>query len=433
MADISELLSRERLAGYAPARLRSGVIGLIGAGALGNNVAQNLSLSGLGELRVVDFDVIEPSNATRSPLFPRAAALAAKPRSKARELAHAVLGASYADAPVVRYARTRVEALGLGALLGCDAIVAAVDSFRARAWLSDASRLLGIPLVEGGFRGSSGQVSVYLNASPGAPCYRCLNPVAEGGVSCSLYARGVLARGGIPATQSIAALTAAYVTEAAIRLLHPEGSPLANKMVTFDVGTGRSSLLTLTADPECPGVHRTVGEFEAIQVSADEPALRIFEALPNLADPEIVLPAEYLAEAPCARCGTRVHIGKPEWAVTEPPACSRCAAPSDERSPAGLVTASRVRPNDAIARRACRKLGIAPMGVVEVVDRATGESHWVSLSGSLDSLFVMKRGERIASTPAPEFTPVERHSDTTTPLTDGEFDNSDATGAAPSA
>src|SRR5215216_6283793 len=42
---------------------------LIGAGALGNEVAKNLSLLGIGNLVIVDMDVVEMSNLSRSVLF----------------------------------------------------------------------------------------------------------------------------------------------------------------------------------------------------------------------------------------------------------------------------------------------------------------------------------------------------------------------------
>lgn len=419
--DTTGLHSREGRAGYDRKVLRTSVIGVVGAGALGSNVVQTLGLSGVGELRIGDFDFIEPSNATRSPLFPKAATLGTKRRSKAKELAKGALELSYAEEPVVRYACSRVEALGLGALAGSDVIISAVDSFRARAWLSDAARLLGIPLVEGGFSGSRGQVSVYGNATADAPCYSCLNPTAEaGGISCTLYARGVLSEGGIPATQTIAALTAAYVAEAAIRLLHPDGSPLAEKLLTFDVKEGKGSLINLTTDPECPGVHRRIGEIRELTVRASEPVANIFEALPDIREPELILPADYLVEAPCARCGRRVHIGRPEWDVHEAPACSVCGVTGEESGSrkVGVVVASRVRPGDLLGKRSCRKVGIPPLGIAEVVDGTSGESTWIALDGSLDDLYAAKRGIPLRAEAMPDPVPAAARVDPGEPSAD---------------
>jgi adenylyltransferase/sulfurtransferase len=42
---------------------------VIGAGALGNEIIKNLALTGIGNILLVDFDQIEPSNLSRSILF----------------------------------------------------------------------------------------------------------------------------------------------------------------------------------------------------------------------------------------------------------------------------------------------------------------------------------------------------------------------------
>src|SRR5262249_5938514 len=50
-------------------RLREARVLVVGAGALGNEVLKNLALVGLGTIEVIDLDVVEPSNLSRSVLF----------------------------------------------------------------------------------------------------------------------------------------------------------------------------------------------------------------------------------------------------------------------------------------------------------------------------------------------------------------------------
>ena len=69
--------SRERLAGYDPERINNSTVLIVGAGALGQNTALDLALSGIGEMRIVDRDRFEEHNRTRSPALPRCAAMAA--------------------------------------------------------------------------------------------------------------------------------------------------------------------------------------------------------------------------------------------------------------------------------------------------------------------------------------------------------------------
>ena len=192
--DRTELLSRERLAGYDPERLERAVILLVGAGAAGCNIALDLALSGVGELRVVDFDHVEASNVSRAPLFRRERLVGGRVRHKARELAQGFLAFSYAANPLARFAVAPVQALGLGAFQGVDVVISAVDGFRDRAWLSDAARACGVPFIEVGFSAPRGHVSVFPNRSSEEPGWRCLMPGADtGGISCALYARSVCA------------------------------------------------------------------------------------------------------------------------------------------------------------------------------------------------------------------------------------------------
>ena len=125
----NEYFDRERLAGYDRDVIENACVGLVGCGAGANNAAQCLALAGVHELRFIDFDHIEPSNLTRAPMFAHLRARTPSHRAnKAKELALAALQLSYAESPIVRYAPTKVEAVGLGALQGCDVVIAGVDN-----------------------------------------------------------------------------------------------------------------------------------------------------------------------------------------------------------------------------------------------------------------------------------------------------------------
>src|SRR4051794_708864 len=50
-------------------RLASARLLVVGAGALGNEVIKNLALLGVGTTYLIDLDVVEPSNLSRSVLF----------------------------------------------------------------------------------------------------------------------------------------------------------------------------------------------------------------------------------------------------------------------------------------------------------------------------------------------------------------------------
>ncbi|MGB8294692.1 MAG: ThiF family adenylyltransferase [Polyangia bacterium] len=388
------LFSRETLAGYDRARMSSAIVTVVGLGAGGCNAGQTMALAGVNELRLIDFDSVEASNLTRSPLFDRRRLAGKRVRFKAREAAMGALANSYADDPIVRFAVARFEEVGLGALVGSDVVIAAVDSLRVRALLADATRLLGIPLVELGFSGSRGQVSVFPNRVGDEACWRCLNPeVEDGAASCVLYARRVAEAGAIPATQSLAAVLGALAAEHAIQAIH-QRFPLGGKAFFLDLHTGQTRVLHLTTDPNCPGVHRRLGEIRPLAVRCEEPLRAVLEAARSfVTEPVVQLPAPFIVEMPCALCGASIEIGKPLWGVHQPPGCTKCPE-LPQLGDRGMVVASTVAGDHSLVQRRCHTLGLPPAAVFEIEDRATGELHAVKLSGDIDDLFETRRQER---------------------------------------
>jgi len=386
-----EFFDRERLAGYDRNVLDNACVGLIGCGAGANNAAQCLALVGVHELRFIDFDHLELSNFTRAPLFAQLRMHALTHSvNKAKALALAALQLSYGETPVVRYSPTKFEAVGLGALRGCDVIIAGVDNADARARLAEATALMGIPMVEAGFSGLRGNVSAYANLSPADACYGCLNPHATPErVSCQTYAMAVTAEGRVPATQTMAALTGALVAETVIRFLHRDYA-LSGKVLTMDATNWHTSRLNIARDPECRRAHRRIDTIAPISVSASDSVSKIFDALPEFTEPELFLPDAYIAAMPCLHCGARVRIGKPEWAISGAPQCAQCSidTPSNRSS---IETCSTIVPGSALTRASCRHVGLPPLSIVEVFDHASGASRWVQLGGSIDELFVTRR------------------------------------------
>src|SRR3954471_12068118 len=68
--DESDRYSRLRLIPWwRQERLAAAKVLVVGAGALGNEVLKNLALLGVGTVFVIDLDLVEPSNLSRSVLF----------------------------------------------------------------------------------------------------------------------------------------------------------------------------------------------------------------------------------------------------------------------------------------------------------------------------------------------------------------------------
>ncbi|MEV6633550.1 ThiF family adenylyltransferase [Actinoplanes sp. NPDC051470] len=210
--------SRSMLAGYDPARLNAARVAVVGLGALGQNVVQNLALSGVGNLLLVDYDAFEERNATRSPFFPTGDEVARLGLGKAPVVANRAAVCATAADPSVRYAESLVQTAGDGVIRWADVVVSAVDSVSARAWLAERSRIHGRVMVEGGFAAAEFNLSAFLGTS-GAVCYRCLNPGRQSSGSCRAYARTAESVSIIPAIQTSAAVLGGMMAEQVIQIL----------------------------------------------------------------------------------------------------------------------------------------------------------------------------------------------------------------------
>lgn len=378
------MFSRERLAGYDPSRMQSGLPLIVGVGALGNNILQTFALSGAGNVRIIDPQTVSRSNLPRSPMFRRNTFDSARDRFKAKEAAITFLQQSYADAPSVEYAVAEVQDLGFGAFTDVSVIISAVDSDSTRAYLCDAARWLGIPIVEAGFSGSRFHVTTFSNRDPDSACLRCLRPFDEDqGYSCSLYAEAVIASGGIPATQSVASACGALVAEAAIQAIHDNIETDAC-LLSVDIRTWETSRVQITRDPYCSGLHRRATDILVTDIQVSEPILVLLERS-ELPEPELLV-HPFVVTAPCARCGASVSVRKPARHIKSPPVCDTC--PSE---PATLVlpphVATRVGQVSQLANASMKSVRLAPGTLVEVISTSSATRRVLRLAGDPLSRF----------------------------------------------
>lgn len=378
-------LSREQAAGFDPAKIAQMVCILGGAGAAGNNVACNLALMGPGEMRIIDFDRTSLSNYPRSPGF----AIAGVPvgTSKARALARATTRLMPPGTGVVRYADAMLEELGLGIFMDATVVIGAVDSKPGRAYLANATRLLGIPFVEIGFHYPWAHVAIYANRSDGAPCWRCREPdVGTGHFSCERYARRVVEMGRVPATQPLAAVAGALAAEACLRLAHGDTS-LDDTFIAIDLRGMTAETMRLAPAVRCSGNHTRIPDPVRLDVDHHASVRRLFESVSGMvAAPVLYLRGPFVVAAPCARCGACVGIGKPEWVLPDaPPTCAVCAG-AGPASPARINRVGDICPSDELCTISLRKLGYRAGDVVLVKDEESDRTMAFRLLGQPGAL-----------------------------------------------
>jgi len=162
-------------------------IAVIGAGGLGTPVLQYLVAAGVGEINIIDHDVVSLSNLQRQVLFTED-----QIGSKKAECAKNNLQKLNSQIKINSF-NLKVTKDSIDELLKeeLDLIIDASDNFETRYLVDDHSNKLGIPLIYGAIHQFEGQVSVF-NYNNGAS-YRDLFPTPpEDGVVDNCDINGVL-------------------------------------------------------------------------------------------------------------------------------------------------------------------------------------------------------------------------------------------------
>jgi len=223
------------------ATLGSAKVVLLGAGGLGSPAALYLAAAGVGQLTLIDDDVVERSNLHRQIIHADARVGMAKTES-----ARIALQALNPRVRIVIH-NERLQADNVERLLaGHDVLVDGADNFPARYLLTAASLRLKLPMVYGAVERFSGQVSVFDPRREDSPCYRCLfpePPPAADAPNCS--EAGVL--GVLPGVVGLLQATEA------LKLLLGLGESLVGRLLNFDALDMRFREIRLTRDPDCPG------------------------------------------------------------------------------------------------------------------------------------------------------------------------------------
>ena len=257
-------------------KLKKAKVLLIGTGGLGAPLGLYLAAAGVGQLGLVDFDVVDFTNLQRQVTF--GSSDVGKPKSEA---ARARLSNLNPDIQVQAFETKLTSANALELFRDFDIIVDGTDNFPTRYLVTDACVLLGKPNVYGSIFRFEGQVTIF--GMPDGPCYRCLYPeppppglvpsCAEGGVLGVLP--GIV--GSIQAMETI-------------KLILGSGRNLTGRLLLFDALEMGFREFKLRKNPKCPmcGEHRTIDKlidyYEFCGVRGEEapaPDLKVPEITPR--------------------------------------------------------------------------------------------------------------------------------------------------------
>src|ERR1700674_61495 len=241
---LQEKYSRQMLfAGIGPEgqrRLLASRAAIVGCGAIGAAAANLLVRAGVGYMRIIDRDFVEPSNLQRQTLFDESDARNVLPKAVAAERKLRSINSGVAvEGLVADLCPRNAEAL----LGGVDLLLDGTDNFETRFLMNDVAVESSRPWI---YAAGVASYGLTMTIRPGATaCLACLLETgsAAQGLEETCDTVGVLG----PIVNLIASLEVAE----ALKLLsgHPEA--LHGRLLSCDVWSGRMQSVCVARNPEC--------------------------------------------------------------------------------------------------------------------------------------------------------------------------------------
>ena len=203
-----------------------------GAGGLGCPVALNLTVAGVGRIRICDSDTVEMTNLNRQFLHTEHRIESNKTLS-----AQATLSAINSEITLEPVSQ-KITDYNVDDIVGdAQVIIDCLDNFDGRNALNRCAVRKGIPMIHGAIWGMEGRIT-FLHP-PATPCLACLFPKAP-------------ARHEIPVLGAVACTTGSLQAIEAIKYLVNSGTILKGRMLIMDYSTMRFQELEVGKNPHCP-------------------------------------------------------------------------------------------------------------------------------------------------------------------------------------
>lgn len=212
---------------------------VIGAGGLGSPAIFYLSAAGVGNIGIVDDDVVELSNLQRQVIHNQKD-LGRKKVESAKEKVELL----NEDVKVEIYP-IRINHQNLSELVkDYDFILDATDNFPTRFIINQVCHEQKKPLIFAAVKGFLGQVSVFKSHQKNNPCYCCFNPNIVGeGFSLPLSEKGILG--------SVAGTCGALQATTTIKEILNVGESLVGKILVFDFLKNEFRKVNLKKNQSC--------------------------------------------------------------------------------------------------------------------------------------------------------------------------------------
>ncbi len=253
--ELSERYSRQILfrgvGAEGQSRLTAARVAIVGCGATGSATASLLARSGVGTIRIIDRDYVEPSNLQRQTLFDETDAKESLPKAIAAARRIAAFNSEIVVEPrVADLTPDNIEVL----LEGVSLVLDGTDNFETRYLVNDYAVSKTIPWI---YAAAVGSYGVTLNILPGATaCLACVFPDSPQGTFETCETAGIL--------NSAVNLVASISASEALKFLVGAVDKLRRTLLSFDVWSNeRAEVATARPRAGC----RACGERDFIHLA----------------------------------------------------------------------------------------------------------------------------------------------------------------------
>jgi adenylyltransferase/sulfurtransferase len=228
---------------------------MVGCGATGSALASLLARAGVGTLRIIDRDYVEPSNLQRQTLFDEDDASQSLPKAIAAAHKIAAFNSEISvEAKVDDLVPGNIEAL----LEGFDLILDGTDNFETRYLINDYAVSKALPWI---YSAAVGSYAVTLNVFPGqSACLACIFPDSPRGLVETCETSGIL--------NSAVNLVASIAATEALKFLvgGAAAAGLRRSLLSFDLWTNEHA--EISAGKPRPGC-RACGEKDFVHLAGE--------------------------------------------------------------------------------------------------------------------------------------------------------------------
>ena len=206
---------------------------IMGAGGLGSGVIMNLAALGVGQIKIIDGDIVEESNFNRQIIHKY------KNIGRAKVISAKDWVQEYNPDIKVELDKIKINELNyFNIIQGYDIIVDCFDSYEAKYMLNEIALRHKKVLIHGATQGFYGQVTTIIPDKTG--CLECVIQKPKNLKEVPLASLS-------PVVNTISALQAQEV----LKIISEIGTPLLNKLLVFDGTTTEFKTLNYSKNTAC--------------------------------------------------------------------------------------------------------------------------------------------------------------------------------------